>query len=495
MKSLTSCVLVTGLLLFGCSSNPQQLLAQADALQQQQHQQLQQQFPHQQLPDKATTIVFSDEFYVPPLDKSLLQKPSWYSQQVTADIRGLPLKQALQQLLAPLGISIYIADQVAESQLVSLHEQGSVGDVLNWIANAQQLIIKPYDARIEVKSLAVKAFDVSFLAGNTGFMLGDDGANNQSLRNSDKQGVNDSSQYINFSASQLSLWQDLEQSLNLLLSPRGQLTVNRSTTSVLVKDSPAIIQAVADYIAELNQRLTQQVAIDVQVIEVDFNDNQQYSVDWQLLRSADGVSSLTSLAGSSGESTSGVFSFGWQKTMGRRQGSQLFVDALAQQGQVRITHHPRVMTLNNQVARLMVEDETTYLAESSTTNTANVGSQQRLKPGVVTTGFELFLLPKVQQQQVILQLSSSLSALKGIDTVRSGEQLIETPRTSRKSFFLKAMVENQQTLLLSGLQQSHSISDERQGPIPWLTGGQSQQSIKNKETILLLTPQIIGAQH
>ncbi|WP_404402210.1 hypothetical protein LG288_03840 [Idiomarina seosinensis] len=482
------------LLLGACAHDPQQLLRQADALQQQQHRQLAQQYAYQALPSPTATIVHSEDFYVPQINPDLLAKPAWFSRRVKADMRGVPLLKALQQLLSPLGVSIYLADEVDAGQLVYTDQDSRVGDVLNWIANAQQLIIEPYAARVEVKQLAVRQFDVSFLAGDTRFLLGEDNNRSGLAAAGQTPGglANGSSQYLNFASQQLSLWSDLERSLQLMLSQQGELAINQSSTSVVVKDTPTVIAAVEDYIADLNTSLTRQVAIDVQVIEISFNDHQQYAVDWQLLRNMQGGGPFSALSAGNGTVTGAPLQFSLQKTSGRFAGSQVFIDALREQGQVRVSHHPRVMTLNNQIARLLVEDETTYLASSGSTSTPNVGTEQLLLPGKVTTGFELFLLPKVQKQQVILQLSSSLSALQGIDSVSSGEQLIQTPRTSRKTFFLKAMVGHQQTLLLSGLQHSRTETGERKGLLSWIAGGQTKQSMANSETLLLLTPSIAG---
>ena len=494
--SVTTCLLVTALslLLSGCMQSPQKLLQRADALQKAEHQQLASRFPYQRLPSREHTVVISDEYYVPALDKTLLAKPNWYSRQVTADMRGLPLQDALQQVLAPLNIRVVLADEVSSSAPVFADHHGTVGQLLDWIANAHQLIIKPFAARIEVSQLAVKQFDVSFLSGDTRFMLGDKGRGNRAvLQRQQHSGVTgQSDQYLSFASEQVSLWNDLEHTLQLMLSERGQLSISESSTSVVIKDTPTVIAAVEVYINQLNHQLTRQVAIDVQVIEVTFNDSEQFAIDWQLVRNIDGLGPLTAMTSGGIAAAQSVLNFATQKTDGRFNGSRVLIDAFQQQGEVRVSHQPRVMTLNNQVARVLVEDETTYLASAGSTSTPNVGTEQLLLPGKVTTGFELFLLPKIQQQQVILQLSSSLSALKGLDTVSSGGQQIQTPRTSRKTFFLKAMVGHQQTLLLSGLQHSRSETGERKGLWSWLGGGDVKQSIGNSETLLLLTPHVIG---
>ena len=481
--------------LTGCMQSPQQLLLQADALQRQQHQQLSHQYPHQRLPKPVDTVVVSEQFYVPKLDARLAAKPAWYSRQVTADMRGLPLQDALHQILSPLNVRVSFADEVDTHTLVYADHKGTVGQLLEWIANANQLLVEPHAARVEVKQLQVRRFDVSFLSGDTRFMLGDQGNTSRLPSTQQQNSVSQQgNQYLNFASEQLSLWQDLERTLQLMLSERGELAISQSSPSVVVKDTPTVIATVADYIDDLNRQLTRQVAIDVQVIEVTFNDSEQFAIDWQLMRNMQELGPISALSSSGMSAAQSVLSLGLQKTTGRFAGSQILIDALQQQGEVRVSHQPRVLTLNNQVARILVEDETTYLASAGSTSTPNVGTEQLLLPGKVTTGFELFLLPKIQQQQVILQLSSSLSALRGLDMVSSGAQQIQTPRTSRKTFFLKAMVGHQQTLLLSGLQHARSESGERKGLFSWLAGGDVKQSLGNSETLLLLTPHVIGVE-
>jgi type IVB pilus formation R64 PilN family outer membrane protein len=242
-----------------------------------------------------------------------------------------------------------------------------------------------------------------------------------------------------------------------------------------------------------NERLTRQVAIDVQIIEVTFNDNQQFGVDWQaLLNSAGGEGELGLSSNFLNGAGTIAGQLSWQQLTGKAAGSALLLQALAEQGLVQTSNQPRLLSLNNQIAKIVLEDNATYLAAAGSTATANVGSSDMLQPGVVTTGFELYVLPSIRAGEVILQLSTELSDLQRIDEVRSGDQLIQTPHTTRKKFFMKALVADGETLLLSGLRNEREHTNRQQSWWSLALGGRDESSQRHSETLVLVTPRIIN---
>lgn len=446
------------------------------------------------------TVQFAEHFYAPPVLGSDIAKPDWYSAPAKVDLRGFPLQQALHELLAPHGLGVRFLDDIDPQQQIALAHSGSLGQALERIARDTGYSYAVEDTLVTWSKFKVAEFDVAFLAGNTNFFLGDSGEQQNNASNGRGSALTEVSggtpgnqQFLNFSSEALSVWTDLEVALKLLLSNSGQLAINQSSTSVLVRDYPQYVDQVEQYLRQQNQRLTRQVAVDVKVLEITFNDQDQTSVDWQLIRQASGVEGMMSMAGQllNGDSSAGLGQLSLSRPQGRYAGSGVLLEALQQQGLVQVSNHPRVLSLNNQIAKIALQDNATYLASAGTTNTANVGSSDVLIPGVISTGFELYVLPKVSGQSVILQLSTSLSDLQSIDEVRSGDMIIQTPHTNRKNFFMKAMVANGNTLLLSGLKNSRSERREQSSFGSWLFGGGLADGVSQSETILLITPYII----
>lgn len=484
------------LVLSGCQHNPQSLqearersLAELDSAER---------YSAHHLAEQPT-VSFSERFYAPPIQARDQLKPGWYSTEVNIELREFPLQRALQRLLAPHQLAVRFLDDIDSDQLVSVRHQGTIGGALEQIGRDTGFSFVVEDQLVTWSKFRVAEFDVAFLAGNTNFFLGDSAEANSVQQSRSgampaATGINaNNRQFLNFSSQDLSVWDDLEQALTMLLSTSGELSINQSSTSVLVRDYPQYVDQVEHYLNQQNQRLTRQIAMDIKVLEVTFNEREQTAIDWQLVRQANGIESVLNVAGQllGSSSTSGQGLLNLQRNSGAYAGSGALLQALQEQGVVQVSNHPRLLSLNNQIAKIVLEDNATYLASAGTTSTANVGSSDVLTPGVITTGFELYVLPKATQGQVILQLSTSLSDLQSIDEVRSGDMLIQTPHTNRKNFFMKAMVANGETLLLSGLKNSRKEQREQQSFGSWLFGGGQRDQHMGSETLLLITPHII----
>lgn len=468
-----------------CSYDPAALIAQADALAQQQHQRLSNQYDYQLAPESPDTVIESEQFYVPQLAKSTADKPIWYSQPLQTQLTKVPLLQALQTVFTPLNVAVLLDPEIAADTLISSHFSGTVGEWLAWLSNGQQLFVEYEPYAVQLKRYQVKRYDLAFLAGTTQFSLAEQGT---------QQTTTQASAQLGFKSGSASVWDELEQSVSLMLSGNGEVALNANASALLVKDTPSVIKQVDRYIAQLNAGFTRQVALDVQVIEIRFNDHEQYTVDWSSVRkNSQGAQWLTSQSGADHWLQQAASQFILSPLTGSRNSIEVLVQALQRQGHVKVSHHPRILTLNHQVAQLLVEEQQAYLAESEVSSTPYVGRQQRLKPGSVTTGFRLFVLPNILQRDVLLHLSSQMSALQGMNVVQSGDNMIQTPHTSRKHFFLKALVGHSQTLLLTGFRNQHTETGRTRAGISWLLGGGQQQRQENSETLLLITPRIVGA--
>lgn len=441
-------------------------------------------------------VRFKKQLYVPPLQQGTAKLPAWSAQPVSITAQGLAAGTLLSKALDSVGVVPFFDSEKLSQQSVHLQFSGSLAELLQRLASRYRWHLEWREDVILIHEFEVAEFDVAFIAGDTSYFLGsrDQQQQGQSAASEFTQAnvaTRQSEQYLNFSNDKLSVWTDLERALSLLLSEQGRVTINQSSTSVLVRDYPHHVAQVKNYLRQQNERLTRQVAIDVQILEVTFNDDQQFAIDWNAILKTAGGEGLLGFASAQLNALSGGQVI-WQQQQGKMAGSQLLIEALQQQGLVKISNHPRIVSLNNQIARIVLEDNATYLAAAGSAATANVGRADVLQPGVVTTGFELYLLPSIRANEVILQLSTELSDLERIDEVRSGTQMIQTPHTNRKKFFMKALVAHDQTLLMSGLKNERQSTLQQQSWWSLLLGGRDQQQRRQSETLVLLTPHIIS---
>ncbi|MEA3587477.1 hypothetical protein J6I75_03845 [Pseudidiomarina sp. 1APP75-27a] len=449
------------------------------------------------------TITHSPELYVPAAGIHAEHVPVWFSKPVVVNASGVGFHELLADVFASETVSLGFSQPELRDHPLHLQFSGSLGELLQRLADHTGWHFTHNDHRVHWSRWRTAEFDVAFIAGATKFFMGNREMTQKNQQQSSAQsatgalaaaGAAGSEQYSNFSNTELSVWDDLERALRLLLSEQGVLSMNQSSTSVLVKDKPHHVVQIEHYLRQQNERLTRQVAIEVQIIEVSFRDEEQLAVDWQALARTAGGNAVLGLGSSAfgglGEELGGQLF--WQRKTGRTAGSELFIEALQEQGLVQISNQPRLLSLNNQIAKIALQDNATYLASAGTTSTVNVGVTTTLQPGLVSTGFELYVLPSIRDGEVILQLSTELSDLLRIDEVRSGEQLIQTPHTNRKQFFMQAVVGDGQTLLLSGLRNERQQRTEQQSWLSFLLGGKQQQQQQQSETLVLLTPTIIA---
>lgn len=442
-----------------------------------------------------SSVHYSDDFFVPKLTQTHVDLPMWSTEQVTVSAQGLAVGHLLQQVFDKTTAELHFSQAKLAEQAVYMQFSGSLADLLLRLANRYRWHLAWEPGGITVHEFEVAEFDVAFIAGDTSYFMGNRDRQQQ-LNSGGGDGTNataissSSEQFLNFSSDSLSVWQDLEHAVKMLLSEQGQMTINQSSTSILVRDYPRQVAQVRRYLEQQNERLTRQVVIDVQIVEVTFSDDQQFSVDWDaIIRTAGGEGVLGFASAQLQQMNGGQMI--WQQQQGKANGSQVLIDALEQQGLVTTSNHPRVVSLNNQIAKIVLEDNATYLAAAGSSATANVGRADILQPGVVTTGFELYLLPSIRDGEVILQLSTELSDLERIDEVRSGAQMIQTPHTNRKKFFMKALVEHGQTLLMSGLKNERQQTQRQQSWLSLMLGGSQRSGHRRSETLVLLTPHIV----
>jgi type II secretory pathway component GspD/PulD (secretin) len=119
-----------------------------------------------------------------------------------------------------------------------------------------------------------------------------------------------------------------------------------------------------------------------------------------------------------------------------------------------------------------------------------------LTPGIVTTGFSLYILPKIQGNDVFLQITSSLSSDLTFSRQSSGsgttgsQATIQLPKVSEKRFNQRTSVPSGSTLVLSGFKQLQNQTGETSMFGSKALGGSAAQKT-SIETILLITPTIL----
>jgi len=287
---------------------------------------------------------------------------------------------------------------------------------------------------------------------------------------------------------------DIEKTLNTMITPGlGRLSVSASTGTVAVTDRPDVLRRIKSYLGEENKRITRQVLLNVKVLSVQINDADSAGLNWNAVYQAVNYKlGLTTAFTSIANGASG--SIGIVNTDSRWAGSDVLIDALSEQGRVSTVSSPSVTTLNMKPAPILVGTQTTYLAQVSTTQVEGGGSaQQALTPGVITTGFNMTLLPYLMPgSDMLLQYSINLSSLTGMKTAESGGNRIEMPEVDNRIFNQSVRLRSGQTLVLSGFDQTvHNAKKQGIGDArAWMLGGHGERGHSRDVLVVLITPVI-----
>ena len=456
-----------------------------------------------------------DGFYVPELSKVEAFRPQWWFTRIEQfNSNNMPLTDVMVILENEYAMPSRFASNIPDALNVDLIHSGTIGELIERIARQSQLHFEFAQGVLVWQKYQSKLFDISIIPSDKAIpqqqsiAIADDydksrlnvAPNNQASANNLD---NDHGNYPNKKrgdklqpSAQTDVWQDIAHSLQYLISPSGKYTLSQSNSTLMAYDHPENISRISRYIDALNHKLTQQIAIEVQIIEVKMNDEFEYGINWNIVKN---VMSNRADIGLSSPLQSGLFNdsnpnallFDVTSSSSRYAGSSALIQALEQQGKVSITTSPRTVTLNNQQAQITISEQTSYLASSSTNQSANVGSQTSLRPGVVTTGLNLKVLPLAADNNIILNIEGQLSSLTGITVVESNESVIQTPSVASKHILQKVKVPVNQTLMLAGFKTTENAStDAGLFGQAWLNG-----SIKTKaavsEVIILLKPTFI----
>lgn len=288
--------------------------------------------------------------------------------------------------------------------------------------------------------------------------------------------------------------QDLTKAVEVMLTRDvGRAYLSTSTQALIVTDTPDVLERIGRMVDARNEFGTRQVLLNVKVLSVTTNASDEYGIDWDVIYTdiarSTGVGLTRSLTTASDSTAASI-----NILQGSRfDGSQLVLKALSKTGNVSILTQPSVTTLNMKAVPVQVAKQTSFLASTSTTQTANVGSTSALTPGTVTTGFNMTLLPYIMGKTVLVQFSINLSTLNNIRRVTSGDSAIEIPEVDSRIFSQEVKLQSGETLVLSGFEQAITSADRSGTGSPWnfLFGGGASASKKRDVLVVLITPVVM----
>ena len=300
---------------------------------------------------------------------------------------------------------------------------------------------------------------------------------------------------------------------NSLLSPRGQVTVDTRTNSVLVQDTPGKIREIRKLIAKLDHPV-RQVLIETRLVEATDNFANSIGVRFGVKKadvgnpagtrnaavsgsisdtntiistgtvSADPTGLNVNLpTGGVGGRTAASLGFTLAKLGGNGDMLNLELSALEQEGKGKIVSSPRVITANQRKAKIEQGQERAFV---STT----VDAQGRVVP---TTTFKKALLRLEVTPQITPDDRVNMEVIIGKDNFTSAEGLLNV-----KEVTTQVLLDNGETVVIGGIYEQDRNDTVTKVPffgdlplLGWLFKTRDVQDNKT-ELLIFLTPRIVA---
>jgi MSHA biogenesis protein MshL len=459
--------------------------------------------------------------YVDLTPISIDRNPHWLNNRII--IRGdqLPFSYYSRTIAAGAGSQVLVKYQseLDPAVNVSLNYTGTIKGALDLLATKTGYVYNVKNKQVYWQAYITKTFDIAFMPGGTDYVMGKktgssggaaqaaSGYLGQTFTSADAS----DGEYSNLSA-KLSLWRDLEATIGKMLSLKGSVVVSEATTSLTVRDLPTNVQIVEQYIRSINKNLSRQVLVKIQILQVALDDAFNYGIDWTYVQKMFNTTDF-SLSANLGkelplsQTISGSPTFPMIGVISNRSNNKALIQALNQQGKTSVVTEPRVMCTNNQVSVVRLVTQQAYVAsvQNTTSEIAQGNSvQTQVTPGTLIYGTTLYLLPKIMNDSVYLQVNADLSTLDSLTSfntsptttaanspVNPNNVQIQLPTVSQKHFNQRSLIRSGETLVLAGFRELSNTANAQQLFRSQALGGKGAEA-SNVETIILITPVIMG---
>lgn len=431
---------------------------------------------------------------------------------------GVPIKQALALFARANNLNI-VPDLDVEGDVTVEFRDLPLDLAMQALLDANGYYFVQDGRLLRVKSRETRLFQIDYIhvtrsgQGSNAVQISSGGSSSggssgSSSSSSGGSGGNEGSTMTVTNSSTINFWGDLADQLKTLVSENGSITINSLAGTVIVRDRHRNIEAVADYLARVTENIVRQVDLEVEIYEVALNNSFQLGINWQKVSSNLDTTFSTipgrlSIPSSGGLIVQNPLYGGTPPATGiqishQRGSVTAILDALKQQGDLKIVSKPRLRTLNNQPAVVRVgQDLPVFITKTtqSTGDTPILSTDETIQ--TITVGTILSITPQVSSGGVVtLDITPAVSRLVRTETSATGNTNAPVIDIRQASSIVR--VRDGATVIMGGLVQDSSTSTQRKvpllGDIPLLgkafTG--TNKVSERTELVFFITPRVIA---
>ncbi len=297
--------------------------------------------------------------------------------------------------------------------------------------------------------------------------------------------------YLNFADAAV-----LQPTVSKMLSERGSIETDARTNSMLISDIPAKVEQAEKVAKKLDTR-TPQVLIEAMLVDVKLTKDDELGINWSILNvnAPDNQGVDISTPTSSGNyieapsatmnalaSTATSLNMGFLKRFGD-YGIDGLVSAWVREMKANVLASPKIVTLDNQTAKIEIKSQVTYTETTQSTTGGEALSTTAFKD-VVTS---LEVTPHITKEGFVsMHIKPQQEFLEG----NSGE-------VGSRSAETNVLIDDGETIVIGGLRKVEDTASVIKipllGDIPYL-GRLFRKTDYNKiytELVMFVTPRII----
>jgi len=275
--------------------------------------------------------------------------------------------------------------------------------------------------------------------------------------------------------------EEMKEALQNIVSSRGKIDVDRGSNALIVNDIERNVEKIEEMVKALDRK-TYQVDINAKLAEIDVEATRELGINWGLLNMhASGFSGVGSASVNSEISLSAAtLKFGTVRSWGE---INAILDMLEQSNKANIISNPRITTMDNREASILVGKEIPLIVADEAGNPITE---------LTKIGIMLRVIPHVNADRTItLDLHPEVSELQSESTAQGGV-IISTSEADTR-----VVVKNGETAVIGGLIKKVKTDLRRGVPIlkdiPIIGGLFSSTSTadKKQELVIFVTPTIV----
>ncbi|MGD0917380.1 MAG: secretin N-terminal domain-containing protein, partial [Thermodesulfobacteriota bacterium] len=448
--------------------------------------------------------------------------------KVTIDLKRVTLKEALHAILAPLGWTCQIDGNLIKILRPQMETRFFT---LNYMATRRS-------GKREIYASTGGGLQTSFAIGQQ-TSAGQQAAVGGSGSGS-RTGYSDL-----VSVDEMDLWKEIQRGLETLIfgsveekeaAPQKEntasarmdekgrrLIVNRSTGIIMVTDYSANLNRIASYLETVEGSSQRQVTIQAKIFEVILTDSHKEGINWNVIESlprslnlswgmtdskgttgfpggTTGINSGTGTGtGTTGTTITtpgvlkikpfgGIFAIG---AIGTDVALADIMQAISDQGDVKILSSPTISTLNNQKAIIRVGNQDVFFITGAVATQTTV--TQFIQPMTIDIGIILDVTPQIAEDgTIIMNIHPSITEKTGEKIAPDGKSTF--PLMSVRETDTTVKVRDGQTIIIAGLMQEKKNESFIGIPVldslPYVGGlfRYKTETKSNSELVIMITP-------